>query len=88
MAHEAGFVTGELFSEVPNIKFLKALRQDAAMVVSKARHVEWPGHVLHRYCEVESGRVYADEQRAEVFGKSVPATAALLAVPLSPRTPC
>ena len=48
MAHEAGFVTGELFSQVPNIKFLKALRQDAAMVVSKARHVEWPGHVLHR----------------------------------------
>jgi hypothetical protein len=59
MAHEAGFVTGELFSEVPNIKFLKALRQDAAMVVSKARHVEWPGYVLHRYCEIESGRVYA-----------------------------
>ena len=60
MAHEAGFVTGELFSEVPNTKFLKALRQDAAMIVSKARHVEWPGHVLHRYCEVESGRVYAE----------------------------
>jgi len=59
MAHEAGFVSGELFSEVPNIKFLKALRQDAAMVVSKARHVEWPGYVLHRYCEIESGRVYA-----------------------------
>lgn len=60
MAHEAGFVTGELFSEVPNIKFLKALRQDAAMLVSKARHVEWPGYVLHRYCEIESGRVYAE----------------------------
>jgi hypothetical protein len=60
VAHEAGFVTGELFSEVPNIKFLKALRQDAAMVVSKARHVEWPGHVLHRYSEIESGRVYAE----------------------------
>ena len=60
MAHEAGFVTGELFSEVPNIKFLKALRQDAAMVVSKARHVEWPGYVLHRYSEIESGRVYAE----------------------------
>ena len=60
VAHEAGFVTGELFSEVPNIKFLKALRQDAAMVVSKARHVEWPGYVLHRYSEIESGRVYAE----------------------------
>ena len=58
--HEAGFVTGELFSKVPNINFLRALHQDAALIVSKARHVEWPGHVLHRYCEIKSGRVYAE----------------------------
>lgn len=59
LAHEAGFVTGELFSAPPNIKFLKALHQDAAMLVSKARNVNWPGRVLHRYIESESGRVYA-----------------------------
>ena len=59
LAHEAGFVTGELFSAPPNIKFLKALHQDAAMLVSKARNVNWPGRVLHRYTESESGRVYA-----------------------------
>ena len=59
VAHEAGFVTGELFSEVPNIKFLNALREEAAMVVSKARNDKWPGYVLHRYFEVDSGRVYA-----------------------------
>lgn len=60
LAHESGFVQGEIFSEVPNIRFLKALHQDAAMVVSKARHVGWLGNVLHRYCEIESGRVYAE----------------------------
>lgn len=60
MAHEVGFVPGELFSEVPNIKFLKALHQDAAMIVTKARHAKWHGHVLHRYFEIESGRVYAE----------------------------
>lgn len=60
MAHEAGFVNGELFSEVPNIKFLNALHQDAALVVSKARNDKWPGYVLHRYFEIESGRIYAD----------------------------
>lgn len=60
MAHEAGFVQGEIFSEVPNIKFLKALHQDAAMLVSKTRHEGWMGYVLHRYCEIESGRVYAE----------------------------
>ena len=59
MAHEAGFVTGELFSKAPNIKFLNALREEAAMVVSKARNDKWPGYVLHRYFEVDSGRVYA-----------------------------
>jgi hypothetical protein len=59
-AQEAGFVPGELFSEVPNIRFLKALHQDAAMIVTKARHARWHGHVLHRYCEIESGRVYAE----------------------------
>jgi hypothetical protein len=60
LAHKSGFVQGEIFSEVPNIRFLKALHQDAAMVVSKARHVGWLGNVLHRYCEIESGRVYAE----------------------------
>ena len=29
------------------------------MVVSKARHEGWLGRVSHRYCEIESGRVYA-----------------------------
>ena len=60
MAHEAGFFTGELFSESPNIKFLKALHQDAAMIYAKANNKNWPGHVLHRYFEIESGRVYVD----------------------------
>ena len=60
LAHSAGFVQGEMFSEVPNTKFLKALHQDAAMIVSKARSREWPGFVLHRYFEIESGRVYVD----------------------------
>jgi hypothetical protein len=60
LAHESGYVQGEIFSEVPNIKFLKALHQDAAMIVSKARNVGWMGYVLHRYCEIESGRVYAE----------------------------
>ena len=39
-------------------------------------------HEAERLLFTRRGRVYADEQRAEVFGKSVPATAALLAVPL------
>jgi hypothetical protein len=60
MAHEAGFFTGELFSEAPNTKFLKALHQDAAMIYAKANNKNWPGHVLHRYFEIESGRVYVD----------------------------
>jgi len=60
MAHEAGFVTGELFSEVPNIRFLKALHQDAAMIYTKANNKNWHGQVMHRYCEIESGRVYAE----------------------------
>ena len=60
LAHHAGFVTGELFSEVPNIGFLKALHQDAAMIYAKANNENWPGHVLHRYFEIESGRVYVD----------------------------
>ena len=59
-ARRAGLVQEELFSKVPNIQFLKALHQDAAMVVSKARHEGWHGYVLHRYFEIESGRVYAD----------------------------
>lgn len=59
LAHEDGAVTGELFSAQPNTKFLRALHQDAAMLVSKARNVNWPGYVLHRYIESESGRVYA-----------------------------
>ncbi len=60
MAHHADFVVLELFSEVPSVKFLKALHQDAAMLVSKARNARWPGYVLHRYQEYESGRVYVD----------------------------
>ena len=60
MTHQAGFVTGELFSEMPNIRFLKALLQDAAMIYSKAHNKDWPGFVLHRYCEIASGRVYAE----------------------------
>ena len=59
MAHEAGFVTGELFSEVPTIRFLQALHQDSAMIYAKANNKNWHGHVMHRYCEYESGRVYA-----------------------------
>jgi hypothetical protein len=60
LAHDAGCIQRELLSEVPNTKFLKALHQDAAMIVSKARNRKWPGFVLHRYFEIESGRVYAD----------------------------
>ena len=60
LAHDAGFIQGELLSEVPNTKFLKSLHQDAAMIVTKARSAHWPGFVLHRYFEIESGRVYAD----------------------------
>lgn len=60
MAHKAGFVTGELFSEVPNIGFLKALHQDAALIYTKANNKNWHGQVTHRYFEIESGRVYAD----------------------------
>ena len=60
LAHKAGVVQGEIFSEVPNIKFLKALHQDAAMMYTKANNKNWPGKVLHRYGEKESGRVYAD----------------------------
>ena len=60
MAHAADRTQAELFSASPNIKFLKALRQDAAMIVSKARTEKWPGYVLHRYFEIESGRVYAE----------------------------
>jgi hypothetical protein len=59
LAHEAGFSQSEMFSEVPDTKFLKALHQNAAMIVTKARHAEWPGSVMHRYFETESGRVYA-----------------------------
>lgn len=60
LAHDAGFVQVELLSEVPNTKFLKSLHEDAAMIVCKARSKNWPGFVLHRYFEIESGRVYAD----------------------------
>jgi len=59
MAHEAGFVPGELFSKVPDTKFLKALHQDAAGIYAKANNEKWHGYVMHRYCEYESGRVYA-----------------------------
>jgi len=55
-----GFIQGELLSEVPNTKFLKSLHYDAAMIVTKARSAHWPGFVLHRYFEIESGRVYVD----------------------------
>ena len=60
LAHESGFVQDEMFSKVPNTKFLKLLRQDAAMIVTKARNARWPGFVLHRYFESDSGRVYVD----------------------------
>lgn len=60
LAHDAGFIQGELLSEVPDTKFLKSLHQDAAMIVTKARSAHWPGFVMHRYFEIESGRVYAD----------------------------
>jgi hypothetical protein len=60
MRHQAGAVTGELFSAEPSIKFLKALQQDAAMLASKARNEAWYSCVLHRYFEVESGRVYVE----------------------------
>lgn len=60
LAHESGFVQGEILSEVPNINFLKALHQDAARLVGKARTEGWPTFVLHRYFETESGRIYAD----------------------------
>ena len=60
LAHDAGYVQGELFSDVPDIAFLRDLQQDAAMIYTKANHEEWLGHVLHRYCEVNSGRVYAE----------------------------
>jgi len=57
---QRGFVNGELFSEVPDTKFLKALQQEAAMMYSKANNKNWPGFVMHRYMEVQSGRVYVD----------------------------
>ena len=60
IAYEAGFVNGELFSEVPDTKFLTALKQEAAMMYSKANNKNWPGFVMHRYMEVQSGRVYVD----------------------------
>jgi hypothetical protein len=60
MAREAGFATSELFSEVPNITFLKSLHQDAAMIYTKANNKKWHGNVIHRYFEIESGRVYAE----------------------------
>ena len=60
MRHQAGAVTGELFSAEPSTKFLRALHQDAAMLTSKARNAGWYGSVLHRYFEIESGRVYVD----------------------------
>ena len=55
---QPGFVNGELFSEVPDTKFLNALKQEAAMMYSKANNKNWPGFVMHRYMEVQSGRVY------------------------------
>jgi hypothetical protein len=30
------------------------------MIYAKANNKNWPGHVLHRYFEIESGRVYVD----------------------------
>jgi hypothetical protein len=59
-AQDAGILQGEIFSAVPNKKFLKALYQEAAMLVTKARNRNWPGYVLHRYTEHTSGRLYAD----------------------------
>lgn len=59
LAHHAAMVQQEMFSDVPDIEFLKDLHQDAAMLASKARTAKWPGYVLHRYDEIESGRLYA-----------------------------
>lgn len=59
LAHEAGFGQSEMFSGMPDIAFLKALRQNTQMIFAKARHAEWHGYVVHRYFETESGRVYA-----------------------------
>lgn len=60
LAHGSGFVQSEIFSGVPDIKFLRDLKQNAAMIYSKAQNVRWPGYVVHRYSEMESGRVYVD----------------------------
>ena len=60
LSNKAGFIQGEIFSKVPDTKFLRTLYQDASMIVSKARNEKWFGFVLHRYCETESGRVYAE----------------------------
>lgn len=59
-AGEGKMIQAELMSEVPSIKFLKALQQDAAMLLRKAKNQSWPGKVLHRYEEKESGRYYVD----------------------------
>ena len=55
---QRGFVNGELFSEVPDTKFLNALKQEASMLYAQANNNKWPGFVMHRYMEVQSGRVY------------------------------
>jgi len=59
-ACDAGFVQGEIFSTTPNLRFLRELHQGAAMLVTQAKNVRWPGRVLHRYEESGSGRIYAN----------------------------
>jgi hypothetical protein len=60
-SHETQLPTTQgLFGEaVPNITFLRDLQQETMLMVTKARSQHWPGHVLHRYFESSTGRIYA-----------------------------
>lgn len=51
--------TPDVFAPAPSIVFLRDLQQEAMLMITHARNQRWYGHVLHRYSEYASGRVYA-----------------------------
>lgn len=58
-AHQLGVFQGELFNALPDYGFLRSLEQEVAGLVHQARNERWPGKVITRYQEADSGRQYA-----------------------------
>lgn len=59
-AHEFGIFQGELFHPKPAPAYLEYLLQEIRMHLAHANNTIQKGHIIHRYAQSKSGRLYAE----------------------------